>query len=280
PMANAALETWLRDFRSAHPQFEPAWIFLRGDPRCEAYGAFEALKQEWLDAVYAIRAPNVASTKLQWWAEELQRAHSGEPRHPLVQAVFADARAKAIPLADWHGVLAAALSQLETPPPPDLPAQLEQAAPFHGAIAQIETVLWFGAGAYVKRAEKLAAVQRAIAALRNLPMEVDYGRTPLPMSLLARHGLSQSALIDDGPARRAALRDQAGDLLRVLDETAKLPGPLGPFRALQARLDRRALRRALRADEPFGEMQRLTVGFGTLFDAWRAARAWHSAQRP
>ncbi|MGH8213980.1 MAG: squalene/phytoene synthase family protein [Rhodanobacteraceae bacterium] len=279
-MADAALETWLRDYRATHPQLEPSWIFLARDPHRDVYGAFEVLKQEWLDAVYAIRAPNVAATKLQWWVEELQRAHSGQPRHPLAQAVFENARARAIPLAHWHGALAAALSQLETPPPADLPVQFEQAAPLHGAIARIETALWFGPDADARRAQHLAAVQRPIAALRNLPMEVDCGRAPLPMSLLARHGLSQGALIDDGPARRAALRDQAGDLLRALDEAGKLPGPLGLFRGLQARLDRRTLRRALRVDEPFGEMQRLTGGFGTLLDAWRAARAWHSAQRP
>jgi phytoene synthase len=279
-MADAALESWLRDHRASRPQFEPAWFFLRGDPRRDAYGAFEALRHEWLDAVYAIRAPNVAATKLQWWAEELQRSHSGQPRHPLTQAVFADARAKEIPLAEWHGVMHAALSQLEAPPPADFPSQLEQAAPLHGAMARVETVFWFGSGADARRAQKLAATQRAVAALRNLPMEVDCGRTPLPMCLLARHGLSQNALIDDGPARRAALRDQVRDLLRALEETGKLPGPVDPFRGLQARLDRRALRGALRSDEPFGAMQRLTGGLAALFDAWRAARAWQSAKRP
>ncbi|HJU07492.1 MAG TPA: squalene/phytoene synthase family protein [Rhodanobacteraceae bacterium] len=279
-MADPALESWLRDYRAAHPQLDPAWIFLRRDPRRDAYGAFEALKQEWLDAVYAIRAQNVAATKLQWWMEELQRAHEGRARHPLTQAVFADERARAIPLARWNEVFQAALLELEGPPVSDLSAQLAQAAPLHGAIARIEAALWFGGGVDEQRAEKSAAVQRVVSALRNLPMEVDYGRTPLPMSLLARHGLSQNALMDDGDSRRAALRDQARNLLRALDEAAKLSGPLSLFRGLQVRLDRRALRRALRADEPLAAMQGLTGGLGALFEAWKAARAWHSAQQP
>ena len=279
-MADSALESWLRDCRAAHPQLEPAWIFLRRDPRHDVYGAFEALKQEWLDAVYAIRAPNVAATKLQWWVEELQRAHDSHARHPLTQALSADERARAIPPARWNEVFHAALLQLEAPPAADFPAQLAQAAPLHGAIARIETSLWFSAEADAQRAEKLAAAQRAVAALRNLPMEVDYGRTPLPMSLLARHGLSQNALIEDQPGRRAALRDQTGELLRALDEAAKLPGPLSLFRGLQVRLDRRALRRAVRVDEPLIALQGLTGGPAALLDAWRAARAWHSAQRP
>jgi len=279
-MSDAARESWLRDYRAAHPQLEPAWIFLRADPRRDVYGAFEALKQEWLDAVFAIRAPNVAATKLQWWMEELQRAHQGHARHPLTQAVFTDERAQVIPLAQWNEVSHAALLQLEAPPVSDFSAQLAQATSLHGSIARIETSLWFGGDADAQRAEKSAAVQRAVAALRNLPMEVDYGRAPLPMSLLARHGLSQNALIEDGPSRRAALRDQARDLLRALDETAKLPGPLSLFRGLQVRLDRRALRRALRAHEPLAAMQGLTGGLGALFDAWKAARAWHLAQQP
>ena len=279
-MATAALESWLRDHRAAHPQLEPAWVFLSADPRRDACGAFEALKQEWLDAAYAIRAPNVAATKLQWWAEELQRAHSGQPRHPLTQAVFADACAREIPLPDWHRVVHAALSQLETPPPADFPSQLEQAATLHGAIARAETALWFGSGASAQRAEKLAAVQRAVAALRNLPMEVDYGRTPLPMSLLARHGLSQTALIQDSPARRAALRDQAGELLRAIEEAARLPGPLGPFRGLQARLDRRALRAAGSAADPLQALCRGQGGVRNLLDAWSEAKAWHRATQP
>jgi phytoene synthase len=279
-VADSALESWLRDYRAAHPQLEPAWIFLRADPRRDAYGAFETLKQEWLDAVYAIRAPNVAATKLQWWMEELSHAHEGQARHPLTQAVFADERARAIPLGRWNEVFHAALLQLEAPPVSDLSAQLAQAAPLHGAIARVETALWFGLDADAQRAEKSAAVQRAVAALRNLPMEVDYGRTPLPMSLLARHGLSQNTLMDDGAARRSALRDQARDLLHVLEDAARLPAPLGLFRGLQVRLDRRALRRALRADEPLAAMQGLTGGLRALFDAWQAARAWHFAQQP
>ncbi|MER3547214.1 MAG: phytoene synthase [Rhodanobacteraceae bacterium] len=279
-MTESALESWLRDFRAVHPQLEPAWVFLARDPRRDVYGAFEVLKQEWLDAVYAIRAPNVGATKLQWWIEELHCAHDGHARHPLTQAVFVDERVRAIPLAQWNEVLHAALLQLEAPPVSDFSAQLAQALPLHGALARIETAMWFGVDANAHRAQKLAAAQRAAAALRNLPMEVDYGRTPLPMSLLARHGLSHNALTDDAPAQRAALRAQSGDVLRALIDADKLPGPLSLFRGLQMRTDRRALRRALRAEEPLRALQEPTGGFGATLDAWRSARAWHSAQQP
>ncbi|MBS0432131.1 MAG: squalene/phytoene synthase family protein [Proteobacteria bacterium] len=279
-MADDALESWLRDHRAAHPRLDAAWVFLRRAPRRDALGAFEALKQEWLDAVYAIHAPSVAATKLQWWIEECGLARDGRARHPLTQAVFADAVARAIPPSSWNAMFHAAGLQLEAAPAADLSAQVAQTGALHGALARIETALWFGTGAGAERACGVAAVQGAIAALRNLPMEIEHGRTPLPMALLARHGLSQGALLEDTASRRAALHGQIGDLLHVLDEADTLSGPLGLFRGLQARLDRRALRHAARAEEPLGAMQRPAGGLPATLDAWRAARAWHAAAQP
>lgn len=279
-MVADALESWLRDYRGAHPQTETAWIFLRSEPRRAALGAFEVLRQQWLDAVYAIREPRVAATKLQWWVEELQHAGNGQARHPLTQALLADERVRAIPQAHWQEALLAAFRELEAAPASDFAAQLAQAASLHGALARIETAVWFGAAGDPRRMQALAPVQHLAAMLRNLPMEVDRGCTPLPMSLLARHDLSQDDLLQDGPSRRAALRDQIRDVLQAMTEADKMPGPLSLFRGLQQRLDRHALRRAMRAREPLRELQRRPGGFGALIDAWSAARACRSAMRP
>ena len=279
-MTADALESWLRDYRNAHPQTETAWIFLRGEPRRGALGAFEALRQQWLDAVYAIREPRVAATKLQWWVEELQHAGNGQARHPLTQALFADERVRVIPQAHWQEALLAAFRELDAATASDFLAQSAQAASLHGAIARIETTAWFGAAADPRRMQALAPVQHLVAMLRNLPMEVDHGRAPLPMSLLARHGLSQDALLQEGPARRGALQDQIRDLLQAMAEADKMPGPLSLFRGLQQRLDRGALRRAMRAQEPLRELQRGAGGFGALMDAWSVARACRSTMRP
>lgn len=279
-MGDGALESWLHGWRAAHPQLEPAWAFLRTDGRRDVYVALAALEQEWLDAVYAIREPHVAAVKLQWWREELELAQAGGARHPLTRAVFTDERMRALPLQVWEEVMTAAMFALDAASPADLAAQLAAARPLHGTFARIETALWFGAEANAERARALAAAQHGVASLRNFPNEIEHGRSPLPMALLARHGLSLDGLNEDREARRAALRDQARALRQAMDETDKMSGPLSLFRDLQARLDRRALRAAANATDPLRALYKGQGGIRGLLDAWNAARAWHRAAQP
>lgn len=268
-----ALEHWLRDWRVAHPQLETAWVFLREDERTQ-YGAFAALESEWLEAVYAIREPQIAAVKLQWWREELRLAQNGHARHPLTQALFSIARAREIPLAWWDETIDAALARLDALPAPDFAAQLALAQPFHGGLARIETALWSGIDADSTRARRVASLEYLIAALRHLPQELAHNRSPIPMNLLARHGLTQATLGEDSEARRVALRDQARALRQALDEAVKLVGPLSLFRGLQMRQDASALRVAERATDPLHALHGSQNGLRLLFDAWRAARAW------
>jgi len=279
-MSEGALESWLHAWRESHPQLEAAWVFLRADPRHQIYGAFAALEQEWLDAVYAIREPHVAAVKLQWWREEMQLARSGAARHPLTQTVFTDERARAIPAPLWDKALEAAMLALDSAPAADLSAQLAAARPLHGLLARIETALWFGADADPERAQAVVVAQHGVELMRHLPDEIEQGRAPLPMALLARHGLSLAELANDSAARRAALRDQAGALRQALAETDKMTGPLSLFRGMQMRLDRRALRRAQAASDPLRALQAGQGGFLRLLDAWGAARSWHRASQP
>jgi len=272
-MTDTALEHWLRDWRAAHPQLETAWVFLRDDERA-LYGAFAALESEWLEAVYAIREPQVAAAKLQWWREELRLAHASQARHPLTQALFVSTRVRVIPLAWWNETIDVALARLDALPAPDFAAQLALAQPFHGALARIETALWFGIDADPARARRVASLEHLIAALRYLPQELAYNRSLLPMNLLARHGLTQATLGEDSEARRAALGDQARALRQALGEAVKLAGPLSLFRGLQMRQDASALRVAECATDPLHALHGSQNGLRLLFDAWRAARAW------
>jgi phytoene synthase len=277
---SGALESWLHAWRASHPQLEPAWAFLRTDSRRDVYVALAALEQEWLDAVYAIREPHVAAVKLQWWREELQLAQAGAARHPLTQSLFADECIRTVPAGIWEDVMEAAMLARDAASPADLAAQLATAKPLHGTFARIETALWFGAEANAERAQAVAAVQHSVALLRNFPGELEHGRSPLPMALLARHGLGLADLDRDSPTRSAALRDQAQALRQALDETDKMAGPLALFRGLQARLDRRALGAAVKAADPLMTVCKGQGGMRSLLDAWRSARAWHRAVQP
>ncbi|MEO7149942.1 MAG: squalene/phytoene synthase family protein [Rhodanobacteraceae bacterium] len=273
-----ALEHWLRDWRAAHPQLETAWLFLHEDERARL-GAFAALVSEWLEAVYAIREPQVAVAKLQWWGEELHLAQEGRARHPLTQALFLDQRIRALPTDWWDEVIDAALARLDAPPASDFAAQLAQARPLQAALARIETAVWFDIRADPTRAQRVAILQHLVDALRHLLQELAHNRSPLPMNLLARHGLTQAALGEDSEARRAALRDQATVLRQALDEAAKMACPLSLFRDMQLRLDARALRSAETVSDPLHALHEPQSGLRALFDAWCSARAWRGFQK-
>lgn len=279
-MSDGSLETWLRGWRAKHPQLEPTWTFLRADPRRNHYIALAVLEQQWRDAVYAIREPQVAAAKLQWWREELQFAQAGAARHPLTQELFSEKRIRALPGAVWEEAMDAAMLALDFAPAADVAAQLAAARPLHGALARIEIALWFGAGVEPGRAEAVAAVLHADSLLRNFSNEIEYGRSPLPMSLLARHGLSVAGLSHPSAALNAALGDQMRALRQVLDETDKIAGPLSLLGDLKSRLDRRALRAASASSDPLQAFCLEQGGLRSLFDAWRAARTWHRAAQP
>ncbi|HEY9110152.1 MAG TPA: squalene/phytoene synthase family protein [Rhodanobacteraceae bacterium] len=277
-MSTGACDDYLTQWRQASPQRAMAWLFLHRDERV-CYGALAALVHEWRKAVREVSEGQVAVAKLGWWREEMQRAAQGHARHPLTQALFADARANSVPRACWTVPVEAAIAMLASPPPADFAAQCAAAAPFADAVAELETRLWFGAGVESARASRVTLLANLVADARALVVEVGHGRSPLPMNLLARHGLTIEALGSDGPGRRAALRDYTADLERGLSDAARMRGPLTLFRAVGLQHDLQALGGAAGADEPLAALQAPTHGLRNLLKTWRAARTWRGMAR-
>lgn len=277
-MSETALDDYLAQWREASPQRSVAWLFLRPGERVR-FGALAALVHEWQKAVREVREAQVAAVKLGWWREEMQRAAEGQARHPLTQAVFAEPRVRSVPLACWTAPIEAAIATLTLPPPADFAAQCEAIAPFSNAVAALETRFWFGAGVEGVRAARVALLADLAVNARALPVEVEHGRSPLPMNLLARHGLTIEALGSDSPARRAALRDYLAELQRATSDAAKLRGPLTLFRSVDLQRDQQALGRAVGADDPLAILQTPVHGLANVLKTWRAARRWRGMAR-
>jgi phytoene synthase len=252
-----------------------ALVFVDGH-RHPGHVALAALEQELLDAAYGIREPQVAAAKLGWWAEELSGAASSGGRHPLTQVLFDDERAHAIAAELWVAPVLAAMAQLEQGTAADFAAQLDAARPLHGALAALETAWWYGAAAPSDRAARLATLDHLLDAL--LRTEVDAGRDRLPLSManLARHGLSRAQLGQASAARQQAIQDQLHELLQSWRDAARLPGPLGVFRALASSHGLRMAQRALRAPDALASLaaERPRIRPMTAWRAWQAARAW------
>ena len=275
---HGALQSYVDKWLAVQPQQRVALAFV--DPREHAgHIALAALEQELLGAAYGIREPQVAAVKLNWWAEELAgAAHSGG-RHPLTQVLFEDERAHAMPVERWLAPVRAAIAQLEDGTPADFQAQLAAAQPLHGALAELETAWWFGPQASSERAARVAVLAHLLHALRRLHDDAERDRLSLPMARLARFELARSALRTRSEARDQAIRAQLADLAAAWREAAQRPGPLGVFRALEARQDARLVRAAQRADDPLRALQQGLDGgnFGNTLAAWNAARRWRRA---
>ncbi|BFI96687.1 MAG: hypothetical protein RSP_21970 [Rhodanobacter sp.] len=273
---HGAWQSYVDKWLAVQPAQRMALVFV--DPATyPGHIALAALEQELLAAAYGIREPHVALGKLNWWAEELSAAAASGGRHPLTQVLFDDERAHVIAGERWLAPVLAAMAQLEEGTAADFSAQLAAASALHGALATLETAWWYGNEAPPERAARVAVLGHLLHALRRLEDDAERDRLPLPMARLARHGLARHALRQRSAARDAAIKEQLADLQASWREAARLPGPLGVFRALESHEAARRLRRARGAADPLGVLQRGGQGgFGTTFAAWRAARRWRS----
>jgi phytoene synthase len=274
-VSETAFDDYLAQWRGGNPQRTIAWLFLRPDERT-CFGAIAALEQEWLKVLREAREPQVAGARLGWWREEMQRAPQAQARHPLTQGLFAASRASAVPARCWVVPVEAAMALLAAPSPADFAAQRMAVAPLADALAELETRAWFGNAVASPRAAKVTLLAHLTADLRGLESAAGRGRTPLPMNLLARHGLTLDALGGDSPARRAAVRDYAAELQREMADAARMPGPLTVFRAVGLQHDLDALGLAIRSDEPLAALRSSAFGLRGLLKTWRAARTWRS----
>ena len=272
-MSDGAIQNFVDKWLAVQPQQRIALGFVDEASRDERV-ALAALEQELISAAYGIREPQVAAAKLQWWAEELSGAAASGGRHPLTKLLFASPRAKDIPASLWLAPVLAAMAQLEQGTSSDFAAQVTAARGLHGALAALETAWWFGPAAPVESASRIATLSHLVFALSRLEIDAERERLPLPMSRLARHGLSRGHLKDDTPARREALRAQLGELAGALREALALGEPLSTFRGMEGRTALSTARAAARASEPFAELHRRQsrTGPATAIRAWLAAR--------
>lgn len=275
--AGVAWQSYVDKWLAVQPRQRIALAFVDA-AHYPGHIALAALEQELLSAAYGIQEPQVAAAKLNWWAEELSGAAVSGGRHPLTQVLFDDERAHAIPNERWLAPVLAAMAQLEQGTAADFAAQLAAGAPLHGALAELETAWWYGEGASSERAARVATLAHVFYALLRLEEDAERDRLSLPMARMARFGLSRADLRAPGAAREQAIRAQLGDLQAAWRDADRLPGPLSVFRSLESSGARGLAQQAHKAADPLTELRKgqSRSGPGTVWQAWRAARAWRS----
>lgn len=249
---NDAIEHFVAKWQRREPEMAQAEVFCPPAHR-QRYRAWGALLHELREAAFELSDARVAEVKSQWWAEELLGLAEGRSRHPVTAPLQTAT-------APWQALVHAllGLSQHQARPG-DTPAALARLTPLAAAIAAIEARL-FDAPQVPQDADAVAVHLLLFRLPEGLASDDQAG---LPMSLLARHGLS-AAEVAAGRGK-ALLRDWAGELLAVLPP-AKSHG--SQFRRLRAGFDRARLARLAngRGFDPPGP-------FATLLRAWRLARS-------
>jgi phytoene synthase len=274
-MSGTALQSYIDKWLAVQPQQRIALAFVDQNTH-PGHIALAAFEQELLAAAYGIREPHVAATKLNWWAEELSGAAASGGRHPLTQVLFDSDRAHEIEAERWVAPVLAAMGQLEEGTAADFQAQIAAGSLLHGALADLETAWWFGDKASSERATRVATLSHLLYSLLRLEEDADRDRLALPMSRLAKFGLSRNQLREASNVRNDAIRAQLDDLHNAWRESDSLPGPLSAFRGLESRHGRTLVAKARKAGDPLDALRQGQgrQGLGVTWQAWQAARAW------
>lgn len=259
-MSEASLEAQLRKLQARRPELGLAGVFVPPARRGLVW-QWQALCDEIEEACFELSEPYVAQVKLGWWAEELARGHAGAGRHPLVQALFEDARAQALDVGIWTAPARAALDLIERElTPADSGRASTSFEPLAAALDAIERGLFGGV-------EAQSAIVADLLLRRLLRARAGHhANARLPRNLLARHALAPSQLASgaDAQAEQDFLRDYASELRALAGGSTK--GAARP-RALATGLLEWRLGRLAR-----GEIPAAGGGFGLTLALWRAAR--------
>lgn len=268
-----AFATFEAKWFDAHPEIAVASIFLDTRQRSVA-NAFGCLAHELAEAALHLREPRVVAAKLDWWRRELVAAAAGQTRHPVTARLFADGRASALGAARWIGLADAACAVVDQAAPANREELLRQYEPLAAAIVRIEALLARGGAAdgEVRSNATLWTISQLVRGLPRLAVAAD--ALPLPLDLLARHGLTRAALDRATPERAALVRDHLDALAAALRERLAEPVPRTLYQRVRAARDAALIAAARAADEPLEILRRAAASrrWSDLWLSWREAR--------
>jgi phytoene synthase len=271
-MAAEGFVEFERKWLDAWPEHRVVAVFLEPARRRGA-NAFGTLINELSQTAFHVHEPQVVAAKLAWWRQELADAALGTARHPVTQELFADDVARETDPTLWPALAEGALTQFDQPGAGTLAALIEQLDPYYSAVARAESALLLGGDGST---EANAALWTFSHLLHELPMLArSEGRLPLPLNLLARHGLTRGALAQPSPARSRVLKDFLDELVLEINGALGVASARTLALRTRVRLDRGLIAGALKTADPLPYLAaNARAGYWpSLWAAWREARA-------
>lgn len=205
--------------RPPHDDFVAKWLaaepwhrlllVFESPSRWATRTALEGIGFELRQAALNSSDPRVAEAKLGWWAQEWIHVADSTGRHPL---------SRLLPAVSGPGLIeqgrrwvAAALELASDASVVDLDDLLGRWQRFADAQAALSSHWLPDAGPVSSR--RAHAIALLAEHLPNARYELERGRLPLPLSVLARHGLTRSRLREGDASVAAAVADHAGELI-------------------------------------------------------------------
>jgi phytoene synthase len=271
-MATDGFAEFEQKWLDAWPENRVVALFLDAQQRRRA-NAFGTLINELSLATFHLPEPQVAAAKLGWWQQELADAAFGSPRHPVTCELFADDAVRESDPALWPALATGALAQMDQPGAGTLAALIEQLDPFYSAVAEAESALLLAGTGNVEANAALWTFSHLLHESTALARGV--GRLPVPLALLARHGMTRADLAQASPQRNRLVKDFLDELALEIKGALSVAAAHTVSQRVRVRLDNALIAGALKASEPVTYLgANARVGYWrSLWTTWREARA-------
>ena len=204
--------------------FYYAFLFLP-PPRRAAITAFYAFCREVDDVVDEVSDPGVAATKLAWWRKEVGSAYTGQPTHPVMQALMPHTQAFDIRAEHLLQVIEGCQMDLEQSRYLDFPGLARYCHLVAGVVGEVASGI-FGRTQpeTVRYADTLGLAMQLTNIIRDVGDDARRGRIYLPVSELKQFDVKAQEILNRGYSERftALMKFQAERAHRYYDEAFAL----------------------------------------------------------
>jgi len=204
--------------------FYYAFLFLPPARRA-AITAFYAFCREVDDVVDEVSDPGVAATKLAWWRKEVAASFSGNPSHPVTQALQPHTAAYGIEAAHLLAVIDGCQMDLDQSRYLDYAGLAHYCHLVAGVVGEVAAGI-FGRTdpATTAYAHKLGLAMQLTNIIRDVGDDARRGRIYLPMSELKQFDVKAQEILNRGYSDRftALMKFQAERAHRLYDEAFAL----------------------------------------------------------
>jgi phytoene synthase len=204
--------------------FYYAFLFLP-PPRRAAITAFYAFCREVDDVVDEVSDPGVAATKLAWWRKEVASAFAGQPSHPAMKAVMAQAAAYNIRAEHLLAVIDGCQMDLDQSRYLDFAGLARYCHLVAGVVGEVAASI-FGQTdpATTAYAHKLGLAMQLTNIIRDVGDDARRGRIYLPVAELKQFDVKAQEVLNRGYSERftALMKFQAERAHRLYDEAFAL----------------------------------------------------------